>query len=166
MEISFSHVKIIQVELSHNTNLPSLGVLYANFSIVLELISVCRCNQGFKHITSSRKVLASLSPATDSNFGPGVYCARKAPHQWRHKEEIYLNNFLPSKKDWQERRHLDFSEWPGRETIYFEKPRLSYEELKILLDTEFGQAVLKKWRPGGKCDYCIPIVCDYNFAQD
>eukprot|EP00438_Fugacium_kawagutii_P007056 Skav220585 [mRNA] locus=scaffold145:304962:306099:- [translate_table: standard] len=122
--------------------------------------------EGFGKITSSKEVWASLSPQTDSNFGFGVSCAQKAPHQWRSKKEMFLNNFLPSKKDWEERKHLDFEEWPSAGALYFDQTKLQDGDLKSLLGSEFGTAVLKKWEPTGKCNFCIPIVCDINCAQD
>eukprot|EP00438_Fugacium_kawagutii_P034247 Skav225940 [mRNA] locus=scaffold1500:454301:456821:- [translate_table: standard] len=100
-----------------------------------------------------------MSPQFDSNFGFGVYSARKAPHQWRSKKEIFINNFFPSKKDWQQRKHLDFTEWPSLEALKFNKLELIDHELDELLNTPFGQAVLKKWESTRKCDFCIPIVC-------
>lgn len=107
-----------------------------------------------------------MSSQKDSNFGFGAYAARKAPHEWRSKAEMYLNNFLPSKRDWQERKHLDFEEWPTPEELFFDKTKLEDHDLKALLDTEFAKAVLKKWEKEGKCNFCIPIVCDVNCAQD
>eukprot|EP00438_Fugacium_kawagutii_P034243 Skav225936 [mRNA] locus=scaffold1500:401820:407903:- [translate_table: standard] len=114
--------------------------------------------EGFGKITSSRTVWASMSPQIDSNFGFGVYSSCKAPHQWRSKKEIFINNFFPSKKDWEQRKHLDFEEWPSLEALKFNKPGLSDRELNELLNTPFGNAVLKKWEPTRKCDFCVPIV--------
>lgn len=108
----------------------------------------------------------SVSLQTDWNFGSGVYCARKAPNQWRSKKELILNNFLPSKKDWEDRKHLDFEEWPSTDVLCFNKTQLTDDDLKLLLDTELAKAVLKKWEPMKKCDFCIPILCDYHSAQD
>lgn len=130
------------------------------------ILFVRGCSQGFDNITSSKQVWASLSPQIDSNFGFGVYSARKAPHQWRSKKEIFINNFFPSRKDWEQRKHLDFTEWPSLEALKFNKPELTDRQLDELLNTPFGLAVLKKWEPTRKCDFCIPIVCDYHSAQD
>eukprot|EP00438_Fugacium_kawagutii_P025952 Skav207677 [mRNA] locus=scaffold1857:446797:448752:- [translate_table: standard] len=119
--------------------------------------------EGFRHITSSKEVPTSLLPQTDSNFGFGTYCARKAPNQWRSKKELILNNFLPSKED---RKHLDFEEWPSDDVLCFNKEQLTDGDLKLLLDTELAKAVLKKWEPARKCDFCIPILCDDHSAQE
>eukprot|EP00438_Fugacium_kawagutii_P007844 Skav210109 [mRNA] locus=scaffold2194:46764:48585:+ [translate_table: standard] len=139
---------------------------YVLFHYTDEEAMDCCGNVGFGKITSSKEVWASLSPQTDSNFGFGVYCARKAPHQWRSKKEMFLNNFFPSKKDWEDRKHLDFEEYPGADTLCFNQMKLDDRDLERLLGSEFGKAVLKKWEPTGKCNFCIPIVCDIHCAQD
>lgn len=81
---------------------------------------------------------------------------------------MFLNNFLPSRKDWEDRKHLDFEEWPTPGDLFFNNKVLKNHELAALESSQFGQAVLKNWlpTPTGKCDFAVPIVCDIDSAKD
>ena len=88
---------------------------------------------------------------TDSFFGLGVYATEKAPHQWRSKDEVRLNNFYPTRQN--------FRTWSGQEL-----PEAEDADFEALLKGTVGNYV-KQHYPG-KTDYCIPLIVDQQVSKN
>ena len=98
------------------------------------------------------KIFASNDPENkDSYFGLGVYATEKAPHQWRSKDEVRLNNFYPIRQN--------FRSWSGQEL-----PEPEDADLEALLNGTVGNYVKDNYP--GKTDYCIPIIVDQLVSKD
>ena len=87
---------------------------------------------------------------TDSFFGLGVYATEKAPHQWRSKDEVHLNNFYPTRQN--------FRTWSRQEL-----PEAEDADFEALLKGTVGNYV-KQHYPG-KTDYCIPLIVDQQVSK-
>ena len=87
----------------------------------------------------------------DSYFGLGIYATEKAPHQWRSKDEVRLNNFYPTREN--------FRSWSGQEL-----PKAEDADFEALLKGTVGNYVKDKYP--GKTEYCIPIIVDQQVSKN
>lgn len=97
-----------------------------------------------------------------SIFGNGVYTASKAPHTWTSKEAVLLNNYLPAKAPWEERKEEGWM-WPD-DKLYANQTELQPEQEEELLRTGLGTDLLSRRAKFSDC--CVAIVCDSNQAKD
>eukprot|EP00438_Fugacium_kawagutii_P007841 Skav210106 [mRNA] locus=scaffold2194:36311:37097:+ [translate_table: standard] len=121
---------------------------------------------GFDAITSLNSNGVRASKIVDNSvFGCGVYGASRAPHCWRSKEEVILNNFFPVKKAWEKRTEgIDGIEWPRPKELHSDQDQLREEQVDHLLRTKFGEDLLRRRK--GLTDYCVALVCDRDGAKD
>lgn len=122
--------------------------------------------EGFDAITSLNSNGVRASKIIDNSvFGCGVYGTSRAPHCWKSREEVILNNFFPVKKAWEKRTQgIEGIEWPRSEELHGDQENLQEDQVHHLLKTKFGEDLLQRRK--GLTDYCIALVCDRDGAKD
>lgn len=102
---------------------------------------------------------------------PGLHF--QAPHEWKSKDQLLVNNYFPVKKNWEERKRKEKSanegkskipdiKWPSKKVLYADRSELMDMEWDELLEDEWVKdflTTLKRNRPGF-ADFCIAVVCD------
>eukprot|EP00438_Fugacium_kawagutii_P004662 Skav209251 [mRNA] locus=scaffold990:258392:259498:- [translate_table: standard] len=107
----------------------------------------------FKKITSleNPKLLAPLDENNkDSYFGLGIYATMHAPHQWKSKEEVLVNNYYPTRDNFKSKQGLDLPQ-----------PDVPF---KAALNGAVGDYVKDQYK--GKADYCIPLIVDEQVSKN
>eukprot|EP00438_Fugacium_kawagutii_P027220 Skav221323 [mRNA] locus=scaffold2901:276434:278065:+ [translate_table: standard] len=107
----------------------------------------------FKKITSleNPKLLAPLDAnSKDSYFGLGIYATMKAPHKWRSKTEVLVNNYYPTMDNFREKQGLDLPQ-----------PDVPFNRA---LNGAIGDYVKGQYH--GKADCCIPLIVDEQVSKN
>eukprot|EP00438_Fugacium_kawagutii_P003981 Skav204184 [mRNA] locus=scaffold1955:13655:15043:+ [translate_table: standard] len=107
----------------------------------------------FKNITSleNPKLLAPLDENNkDSYFGLGIYATKHAPHQWKSKGEVLVNNYYPTRDNFREKQGQDLPE-----------PDVPFN---TALNGAIGNYVKDQY--SGKADYCIPLIVDEQVSKN
>eukprot|EP00438_Fugacium_kawagutii_P003984 Skav204187 [mRNA] locus=scaffold1955:50085:52031:+ [translate_table: standard] len=107
----------------------------------------------FKKITSleNPKLLAPLDEGNkDSYFGLGIYATMHAPHQWKSKEEVLVNNYYPTRDNFKSKEGLDLPQ-----------PDVPFN---TALNGAIGKYVKDQYK--GKADCCIPLIVDEQISKN
>eukprot|EP00438_Fugacium_kawagutii_P020760 Skav207032 [mRNA] locus=scaffold1901:20421:22184:+ [translate_table: standard] len=107
----------------------------------------------FKKITSleNPKLLAPLDENNkDSYFGLGIYATMHAPHQWKSKEEVLVNNYYPTRDNFKGKQGQDLPQ-----------PDVPF---RTALNGAIGEYVNDQYK--GKADCCIPLIVDEQVSKN
>lgn len=115
------------------------------------------CSITRRKITSSKDMWQVCRRQTRTLGSESTLRGKPPPTPVAFQEGTVSQSF-PSKKDWEGRKHLAFEEWPNAEKSFFKTMKLEDRDLLSLLGTEFAKAVLKKWEPSQKGNFCIPVL--------
>eukprot|EP00438_Fugacium_kawagutii_P003983 Skav204186 [mRNA] locus=scaffold1955:44305:45438:+ [translate_table: standard] len=107
----------------------------------------------FKKITSlaNPKLLAPLDENNkDSYFGLGIYATMHAPHQWKSKEEVLVNNYYPTRENFK-----------SKQGLVLPQPDVPFN---AALNGAIGNYVKDQYK--GKADCCIPLIVDEQVSKN
>eukprot|EP00438_Fugacium_kawagutii_P027215 Skav221318 [mRNA] locus=scaffold2901:182832:184334:- [translate_table: standard] len=107
----------------------------------------------FNKITNleNPKLLAPLDENNkDSYFGLGIYATMKAPHKWKSKTEVLVNNYYPTTENFREKKGLDLPQ-----------PDVPFN---ATLNGAIGDYVKSQYN--GKADCCIPLIVDEQVSKN